>query len=828
MDTLLVVKVGVVRALLAASLVAVGLALAPTSAAAVPGRADATLGAGANPACPQPDRVAREAAARFGDIDADYVHAANVGCLVYYGITVGAGDGSRYAPDAAVKRWQMALFMTRAAKRAGVKLPGGDQGFTDLSGLNSAVLAGVNAAAALGIMPGTSATEFSPESPVLRGDMALHLIRMLELVTGSGSPINVEVDDTTGAVTMTRSDGTVITPDDTFGDVEGVVPVAHGHAIGAMFELGVTLGKRPGVYDPDGRVTRAQMAAFIIRLLGHSSLRPDGPIVLEPWMPPAQAALPVDPEGVYAGDPLHLIAHASFERAYSLPGDDGDRLEVWLCNTPVSGRRYSTHADNRHNPANYADKFASQVTDWFDWLSGGLYTPVFSAGGVVDVGPSDDNYRACDEAVSDQDFSDRPPVDGVVIVVGTELFEDSAIGFASCGFFSRRGFPDNSRSILVNGDAFVDPSLLAHEMGHALCWPHSYSGETRNDDGDVWEYDNPMDIMGSPSFGEPDPVPMIGTPAINRYAAGWIPTDQVRIHRLGTSGRYELAPPGEDGVQILVIPSDNDDRTSYLALGARVAESGGSWWADAGIPAEGVEIYDIDQSTFGCQLPDRGYCYGSERRTEPVFDRDDGYDRQSPPHVMTAVEDGWHWGQAGEPASFSVELVAVNGSTFTVDVRPFVDEPEPAAASDWEIGADSGIRGDYRFAGTFANIGSDSSPEWLNLVIRCTGHEDLDIFVYASDSYFSGTPTLEYRFGSQRSPTTLELGPSTDNEAGFLSGNDLVSFVRQLRADTSGVLYVELWDRPFDGSGFEHAAGGELGVAGVETDVEPILDECGY
>lgn len=809
---------------------AAGLAASALPAAATTGQADAALDA--NPACPEPRQVARQTAARFTDVNADHVLAADIGCLVYYGITGGAGDGSYYDPGRAVNRWQMALFMTRAARRADVTVPSADQGFTDLDNYSSAITAGVNAAAALGIMPGTSDTEFEPGAPVLRGDMALYLVRLLELITDESSPINVAVNSSTGEVTLIRRDGSAVVPDDTFDDVAGQIEAAQEHAINAAYELGITSGKARGIYDPAGRVTRAQMAAFIVRLLGHSSLRPDAAITLPPWQPPAPAALDVDADGVYVTDPLHLIAHASFERAYSLPDADGDILEVWLCNTPESGRRYSIHEDDRHNPSNYADKFTSQVTAWFEWLSDELYTPVFSPGGVVDVDRSADYFKACDEKVLNQNLRRWRDVHGVVVVVGVAADSEGFIGRASCGFFSQRSFPDNRRSILVSGDAFTDPTLLAHEMGHALCWPHSYSGETKDDYGEVYEYDNPMDIMGSPSYGEADPVPMIGTLAINRYASGWIPIDQVRIHRLGTTARYELVPPGENGVQLLVIPYEipfeNASRLSYLALGARVAGSGDEWWADAGLSLEGVEIYEIDQTAFACALPDRGYCYGPERRTTPVFDDDDGYDWQVSPHVMVETGEGWYWGEAGESDSFIVELVAVGERTFTVDVRPLVDEPPPVVPSDWDVNTGSRTAGDYTSASTFANIGSGDIPNWLQLFVRCTGRDELDIYIGSSGSYFASTPTLQYRFGGQSSPTELSLAASTDNRFGFIQEDDLSSFVRQLRSDTSGRLYVDLWDVPTVGGRSNHEGGGVLGIAGVASDVEPIMQECGY
>ena len=53
-------------------------------------------------------------------------------------------------------------------------------------------------------------------------------------------------------------------------------------SISAIYELGVTTGKngtwsvQKGTFDPNGLVTRAQMASFIMRALGHTNLRPAG------------------------------------------------------------------------------------------------------------------------------------------------------------------------------------------------------------------------------------------------------------------------------------------------------------------------------------------------------------------------------------------------------------------------------------------------------------------------------------------------------------------------------------------------------------------------
>ncbi len=626
-----------------------------------------------NPACPDRTRAAQQAAGRFADIGVDTTHAANIGCIAYYGVTVGAGDGTRYAPKKAVTRWQMALFLTRAATRAGVELPARDATvFHDIAGRNSSAQDAIYAAAALGIMPSPYPTAFSPNDNVTRADMALFLARLLELTTDHNSPIDVTIDDG-GQVDLTRPGGTPLIVDDSFPDTRTRATANQHHAIAAMYELGITSGKSDGTYDPDGTVTRAQMASFIVRALGHTSVRPAGLITLK-TVTPTPKEPPPDPDGIYTGDPLRLIAHAPFMRTYSLPGPEGDRYEVWLCNTPDGSGHYSMHPDSRHNPSNYATKFAARVTDWFDWLSEGRYLPVFRAGGVVDVDRSSESYpHSCGEKVAEQFTDQRADIEGVIIVVDIPVNRGGGqfVGAANCGFYTQSGYPSNGRAVLVNGNV-TDPALLAHEMGHALCWPHSFSGVTDDDQDEIWEYDNPMDLMGYSASAESLSVPSVGTPAINRYAAGWIPVTQTAIHTPGTTARYQLGPIGSTGTQLLVVPYGADNLSYYLALGARVRGTGDLWWADSGIIAEGVEIYSIDQTLDGCDLPDRGYCYGLDRRTRPLFDADNGYDEDEAAHVM-APGDGWYWPVDEDGPGFSIDVISRNGDTFTVEVKPYTE-----------------------------------------------------------------------------------------------------------------------------------------------------------
>ena len=665
------------------------------AAGAAPNAADAALPAGPNPACPDEEAAAEQAALRFQDVADDNAHAANIGCIAYYEITLGAGNGGLFAPDRKVTRWQMAFFMTRAAARAGTGA--GDppeQGFDDIAGKSAAARTAINAAAYLGLMPGTSATTFSPDQMVTRSDMALFLLRLLELTTVDSPSVRVAVEPINGRVTITRN-GRPVPIDDSFTDVIDVVTAAEEWAVNAMYELGVTGGRANGAYDPYGAVTRGQMASFIIRALGHTGVQPDGPITLDPPAedtpaedapaeeppapeeaprpePPAETPppaagrpLPPDPDGVYTGDPLQLIAHARFGRSYSLPGSEGDRWEVWICNTP---------AGNGSGPAGYAAEFTERVGPWFDWASGGQYRPVFTAGGTVGVGPSVDYYQSCRFAVYGRYQGDQTEVDGAVIIVFDPTDDSGLLGMGGfgCGPRSDWGFPGNGRAVLINAAAVEDSTVLTHEIGHALCWPHSYSGETYQR-GLLWEYDNRMDIMGWSGGAGAESLPTLGTSAINRYAAGWIPPSRIAVHNPGTTSRYTLSPIGARGTQMLVMLLEENDRLRYWALGARTRGEGDLDWADRDIPKEGVEIYQIDQSSFGCYRPYFGYCSGLERRTRPLFDEDDGYESRQAVHVMDAPGDGWTYG--GEEG-LSVNLISRSGDDFVVEVRSN-REPEP-------------------------------------------------------------------------------------------------------------------------------------------------------
>ena len=217
----------------------------------------------------------------FTDVSDGHSHGDAINCIAHYGITNGTGDGSTYAPNANVNRAQMAVFIARAAKAAGVDLGGAkDAGFGDIGDIWQEAQDAINRLASKGIIP--EGDNFRPGDDITRAEMATFLVGLLV----KAAP-NVTIDSTTGAILL----GTGASPqagDDWFADARASVPAGNDAEISALYELGVTKGasaaavqdktKRPldTNYEPAGTVNRGQMAAFITRALAHTSVRPEG------------------------------------------------------------------------------------------------------------------------------------------------------------------------------------------------------------------------------------------------------------------------------------------------------------------------------------------------------------------------------------------------------------------------------------------------------------------------------------------------------------------------------------------------------------------------
>ena len=198
--------------------------------------------------------------AGFPDVVGSFAEDA-VNCLAHYEITLGNSQGL-FSPNDIVPRWQMALFLARAAVPAGVVVPAAvDQGFTDLDRMGAETRDAINQLAVLGVMPGTSETAFSPDANITREEMALMLSRFLEVAPVGPGGENIR---------------TIEPDDDRFRDLGAPVTVTAHRAIRKIYELGVTKGTRATTFSPNRQVNRAQMAAFITRMLAHTNARPAG------------------------------------------------------------------------------------------------------------------------------------------------------------------------------------------------------------------------------------------------------------------------------------------------------------------------------------------------------------------------------------------------------------------------------------------------------------------------------------------------------------------------------------------------------------------------
>ncbi|MDE0667189.1 MAG: S-layer homology domain-containing protein [Acidimicrobiaceae bacterium] len=184
----------------------------------------------------------------FDDVSSGNIFRADINCLAYYGVTEGYGDGT-FRPGRNVSRFEMVLFMQRAARAAGA-----------------------NAAAVVDDFATTGS------DPVSRADMALLIARLLASATGNDSRVNV----------VLRSDGIFTVggsePDDAFTDSRRTQPITKDSAASALFELGVARGTGGGNFSPEAPVRRGEMAAFITRALAHTTARPEG-VSVQQYLP---------------------------------------------------------------------------------------------------------------------------------------------------------------------------------------------------------------------------------------------------------------------------------------------------------------------------------------------------------------------------------------------------------------------------------------------------------------------------------------------------------------------------------------------------------------
>jgi len=221
---------------------------------------------------------------------------------------------------------------------------------------------------------------------------------------------------------------------------------------------------------------------------------------------------------------------------------------------------------------------------------------------------------------------------GVIIITDNASNGGSAQSGIWCPYeglcpASPETYPDNYRSVTLGAHAVVGPNprlvTVVHELGHTLHFGHTFSGQTSG----TWaEYDDPIDVMSKAG----DRTKLMGTPALNRYIAGWIEPDDVVV--VDGWGSFTLSALGRPGVQLLLVP--NGEQGWLTAIDVRVPAG-----YDAALPEAGVTVHVLDQRAEACgsALP----CFGLSRRVSQWPAVADSY-----AHVLSVGEDlglpnGW-------------------------------------------------------------------------------------------------------------------------------------------------------------------------------------------
>ena len=377
-------------------------------------------------------------------------------------------------------------------------------------------------------------------------------------------------------------------------------------------------------------------------------------VVIAAW-PAATLGAATDP---YAADPLGLIPEIEKLREHTI---GTDVWEVWVCDAADG-----TASVDLGQAVSYVN---DQMGSYFGWLSESRYSPVFLAGGVYTV----DRAFQCASQVGQYAFGTS---NGVLIIDTLEMVD----GAATAGIEGEL-FPGNDRWMQVNAGAVAasplvpqaQPSVVAHEIGHTIWWPHTFGGLTTFSDGMIWEYDNLMDVMSNAGAAGA----IQGTTAINRYAAGWLSPNQVVFHR-GGAFNYQLDALGSNGAQMLVLPTDTPGR--YTVLGARVLES-----YDSALPAQGIEVYDVvvyDEATRPLIR-----LYGRVSQSPAVADVPPGGSLQ---HVHDAGSSFTVGGVTVSVLSRTLSGFSIRVEGFTVSQR-FLDDNGSVHEADIEAIALAGI-----------------------------------------------------------------------------------------------------------------------------------------
>jgi hypothetical protein len=374
----------------------------------------------------------------------------------------------------------------------------------------------------------------------------------------------------------------------------------------------------------------------------------DGDTVSEVASPPSDLSL----ASVWTFEaPYSIDPHIAWREITSIPV--GPQVwEIWRCDLPGEPTTLSPAAV----VAGLEGHFDGVVTDWFEKMSGGRYSPSFVAEGAY---PAPD-LRGC-IASAYLPYGATGASDDHGLIGLTESGSPSGLG--SPGLLEYSYSPTSlrlrpgTRHLAIGGvdgtgpgGTVPDPNIdmLIHEMGHSLGWSHvPLRGATS-------PYSNRGDIMSGGGTT---------TAAINLYSAGWIDPSDVPVWNGGTSS-FRLGGHLSSRTQMLVIPTE--EQGVFHTVSAPAADY-------ASVASSGVAVHYVDQSA-----PGQGYCIEDIACT--LISR--VVEALRPPGHATSEAPVMGPGESMVVGSWQVTVSASHSDGFTVELSGNAPGPlEPVAST---------------------------------------------------------------------------------------------------------------------------------------------------
>ena len=725
----------------------------------------------------------------FGDVEGGVYYTEPVGDLAGEGVFDGTecGDGL-FCPDEPILRWQMAVWMVRV-------LDGGDPAPVDSSRFADVdseewYSAHVERMFELDVTKGCgNGTNFCPDRAVKRSQMAAFLALAFNLAEG---------------------------PDPGFADV--AIDVWYADHVAALAESGITQGCGDGtMFCPDQITTRGQMATFLHRAINRD---PDT------GQPPPRMCEFSDHSDTIRGAVFQVHAGQSIGTAFYIGHDE------WLTAEHVVAGHSSVTLRNGDTELQASVLGTDPEAD------------------VALLSASGDGIRALSFGRLDDMTAGEP-----LFAVGYPLYVASEPSVAR-GVLSRTE-DDPSQGTLIVTDASVNPGnsggplvdecgdvmgmIVAKQVAEAVegigyavseailqrLIPDLHTAGPRNSSTQR-AY---QDCFGANEGDSSWNIEWVD----GRGDWGWANG----THK--ATGDVNLAGVSLDATSYEVTDHEGAvpegcEFAPYMVLGCSTDTTRDHriwsfvWWS--GLPVTGDSNGMVSVSYgFDDEALQEASWRPSNNQSNSFLANDEAVDfikRLRTSRNLSFV--GWdNHGRAAVRAEFGL-VGASSAITHLWGIcgwdslaPPTQTTNQPDEPSDWETFDGEFLAGKYIGVVTFTDTSKDTSQEErLSLIVRCTNNSKLEIYFVVTNANLPGDKGhIQYRFGSQTSPIDTTGDPGNDRTSVFL--HDIDTFIHDLRADTSGRLFVGVWDH-----NNKHQGGGQLGVLGVTEDVEPVLTVCDY